>query len=93
MRSGYGIERLDGGEAGGVHVFAHAAGAGALRLRLTGAILAGEEPGGERAVRDHADALSLAERGELRLVLVAVHEVMVRLERLEAREALRFGDL
>ena len=53
--------RLDGGEAGGVHVLADAAGAGALRAGLAGAVLAGEEAGGERAVRDDADVFALAE--------------------------------
>src|SRR5438046_793011 len=92
VSSGDTVERFEYGEAGGVHVLTHAAGAGAPRLGLTRTVLAGEEAGGERTVPDHSDALALAERGEFILVLRAVDEVVVRLERFEVGQAVLAGD-
>ena len=63
-----------------------AAQAGAFRLGLVFAIFAGQEAAGQRAVGDDADAISPADLGHLALEFAAVYQVVMRLERIVARQ-------
>ena len=65
--SRYFIQRLQHTKAMAVEIFLHAAATRALGQIRFGAILAGEEPGGQRVVVDHAETLCQAQRFQLGL--------------------------
>src|SRR5882762_3299496 len=87
-RAGGGRDLLDGfqhREAAVGHVdLLDAAGASGLRQVAAPMVLAGEKSAAERGVGDDAQRLLEAEGLELALVLVAEHEVVLRLDRLVA---------
>src|SRR5438445_8840879 len=79
------LDRLEHREASIGHVgLLDAAGAGGFRQIAAAMVLAGEESAAERRVGDDAQRLLETERLELALVLVAEHEVVLRLDGLVA---------
>src|SRR5439155_2851434 len=74
-----------------VHVLLHAAAArtlGEVRLR---SVLAREESCAQREIGDHAETLAHAERLQITLEAVAIVQVVLRLQRLVARQTVRLA--
>ena len=80
--SGEQIERVEHREAALVEVaVVHAGRSRAVDLLAVGPVLAAEEPAGEREVGKAGEAVALAQGRQLALVVLALHQVVVRLQR------------
>jgi hypothetical protein len=91
---GHLVERLEDAQPARVEVLLGGAGAARALGRVgLGAVLAGEEAGGQRIEVDHADLALQAQRLEIVLEHGAVVEVVQRLQALVARDAQALGDV
>ena len=81
------VERLQHAEAALVEVLLHPAAARALAQVRLGAVLAGKEPRRQRVVVDHAETFRLAQRLQFRFERGPLDQVVQRLQRFVARQA------
>src|SRR5271165_181800 len=88
VRRGDLIQGVEHGEAPLVEVaLPHAGRARAVDPLTAAAVLAGEKAAREAEVGDAGEVVALAHGGQLALVLIALHQVVVRLQRHVARHA------